>query len=177
MSFCTSQLTHSVLASLVLSSPVEFLHLIRTLWTALRERERLFRIVLSRFLGRPYNETKLLWAGLCFTICLNQVNKHKLCVLVCKHNAELEPCQWLYCERTHHVIERTVQLLFCFDIWLSWKRSLFDLGQYGHIELITELPHCVWCIPDHIGLIQMTQLSMPLSCTLEFHAVGTHLEF
>ena len=170
MSCRTSQLTHSVVASLVRSSPVECLLLGSTSWTA---REKLLRIVFLQLLGRPHIENKLLHAGQCFTLCLKQVHRHKLRVLVCKHNAKPKPWQWLYSDSSHHVCEHPLQLLFCLGLYHSWYWSLCDLDKCAHIAYIIAFPHFLWCISDHIRLIQMTQSSVPLPCTVKFHAVGT----
>ena len=73
--------------------------------------------------------------------------------------------------------EHPLQLLLCFGLCHSWYWSLCDLGQCAHIAYIIDFPHFFWCIPDHIRWIQMTQSSVPLLCTVELHAAGTHLEF
>ena len=148
MSCCTSQLTHSVVNCLEL------------LW------EKLLRIVLPQFLERPHTENKFLQAGQCFTLCLKQFHKHKLRVLVCKHSADPEPWQWLYSERSHHVCEHPLQLLFCLDLCHSWYWSLCDLRQCTHIAYIIEFPQWLWCIPDHIRLIRLCHLLALSSFTL-----------
>ena len=64
----------------------------------------------------------------------------------------------------------------------AWVSATPRTGVYvilanAHIAYIIEFPQCLCCILDHIRLIQMTQLSVPLPCTVKCHAVGTHLEF
>ena len=95
VSSCTYQLINSVVASLVRSSPVECLHLSSTSWTVLRESPSHCLVSLSWV---SHTENKLLLAGQCFTLCLKQVHKLKICELVCKHKAGPEPWQWLYFE-------------------------------------------------------------------------------
>ena len=74
-----------------------------------------------------------------------------------------------------------------FSFYSSWVSATIGTGgfvifaiahtlQNTHVYII-EFPHCLWRSPDHIRLIQTTQLSVPLPCTVKFHAVGTHLEF
>ena len=121
VSSCTSHSNHSVVASLVWTSPVEFLHLNNTSWTALRETPSHFLV--SASWASPHTQNKLLQAGLCFTLCPKQVHKHKLRVLVCKHNAEPESWQWLYSERSHHVCEHPLQLLFGLGLYHTLHTS------------------------------------------------------
>ena len=135
---------------LAISSSVECLQLSSTSWTALRETPS---HCLASASWASHTEKKFLQAGRCFTLCLKQFHKHKLRVLVCKHYAEPEPWQWLYSERSHHVCEHPLQLLFCLGLCHSWYRSLCDLGQCTHFAHIIEFLHWLWCIPDHIRLI------------------------
>ena len=73
MSWCTSQLTHSVVRSLVwysfsfrMPASKQYLELI---W------EKLLLIVLSQLLGRPHTEKYFLQTGQFFTLCFEQVHK------------------------------------------------------------------------------------------------------
>ena len=116
VSCCTSPLTHSVVAPLVWSSPVECLHLSTTSWIL---RDNFCRIILPQCLGLQRTENKFRQAGHFFTLYRNQVHKHKLHVLVCKHNVKPEPWQWLYSERSHHVCEHSLLLSRLSYTWAS----------------------------------------------------------
>ena len=59
--------------------------------------------------------------------------------------------------------------LFILEYFLSWPMRTHCIHH--------RVPHYLWCIPDHIRLIQMTKSSVPHPCTVKFHAVGTHREF
>ena len=87
--------------------------------------QKLFCIVLPQLLGCPHSENKFFQAGLCFTVCLKQVHKHKLLVPVCKHNAKPATRQWVYSERSHHACENLLELLVC---WVSSTLGAWFFG-------------------------------------------------
>ena len=103
--------------------------------------KNLFCIVLPQLLGCPHSENKFFQAGLCSTICLKHVHRHKLLVLICKHNAEPDTRQWLYSEKSHHACEHLLELLVYLGLFHSWYMILCDLDQCAHIAYIIKLPH------------------------------------
>ena len=91
------QLTRSVVAFVVWSSPVECLHQSSTSRTALRKTP-LHCLASASWLS--HTENKLLQSGQCFTLCLKQVHNHKLRVLVCEHNENPDIDSTLKCPIT-----------------------------------------------------------------------------
>ena len=101
VSCCTSQLTHSVVASLVWSSLVECLHLGSMSLTALRETPS--HCLASASWASPHWEQTASAASASLFALRTSTNTNF--VLVCKHNAKPDPWQWVFSESSHHVCE------------------------------------------------------------------------
>ena len=111
--------------------------------------QKLFCIVLPQLLGCTDSDNKFFQAGLCSTICLKHVHRHKLLVLVCKNNAEPDTRQWLYSERSQHACEHILELLV---------RLLGFLPLLVHDSLWSWPVHTL-CIHNRINSLSLMQFS------------------
>ena len=146
----------------------ECLRLSSTSWTALSETPSHCLASASWTSPKRQNFFRLSSASL---LALRKTTKTKVCVVVCKQNAEPEPWQWLYSERSHHVWTHSPASLLLGSVTLG--TGVCDLGQCALIAYITEFPRFPDAFLTTWAWFKWPN-SLPLPWAVKFYAV--HLE-